>query len=80
MAARNGRSGLTILRLSNERGTLNDRSGSKTATRVEFSGQNENWLVHGTINRISGVGAAMITHAYPTSIHTWDLVCVKRPS
>jgi hypothetical protein len=50
------------------------------ATRVEFRGENENWLVHGTINRVTGVVGATITHVYPTSIYSWDLVCLKRPS
>jgi hypothetical protein len=45
------------------------------ATRVEFKGENGNWSVWGSIDRINSGVKATTTVLYPISIHSWGLVC-----
>jgi len=45
------------------------------ATRVEFKGENGNWSVWGSIDRVTSTVKASTTVLYPTSIHSWGLVC-----
>jgi hypothetical protein len=43
--------------------------------RVEFKGENGNWSVWGSIDRITSTGKATTTSLYPVSMHSWDLAC-----
>jgi hypothetical protein len=45
------------------------------ATHVEFRGQNGNWSVWGSMDRVNSTVQATTTSLYPTTIHSWNLVC-----
>jgi hypothetical protein len=45
------------------------------AARVEFRGQNDKWSVWGSMDRVNGTVQATTTSLYPTTIHSWNLVC-----